>query len=75
MCACCVCVCVCFCHVRFILDDSALYLSDKCGSETVDLRKGKIITMAPSHFLLPHFLVPGHLVQLYWSFLEESALF
>ena len=25
---------------RFILDDSALYLSDKCESDTVDLRRG-----------------------------------
>lgn len=25
---------------RFILDDSALYLTDKCESETVDLRRG-----------------------------------
>uniref|UniRef100_A0A8D0D414 Autophagy related 2A n=1 Tax=Sander lucioperca TaxID=283035 RepID=A0A8D0D414_SANLU len=28
-------------HLRFILDDSALYLSDKCESDTVDLRRGK----------------------------------
>uniref|UniRef100_A0A8C3T5Y9 Autophagy related 2A n=1 Tax=Chelydra serpentina TaxID=8475 RepID=A0A8C3T5Y9_CHESE len=27
--------------LRFILDDSAIYLSDKCDVETVDLRKGK----------------------------------
>ncbi|KAJ0049937.1 hypothetical protein NL108_005250 [Boleophthalmus pectinirostris] len=26
-------------HLRFILDDSALYLSDKCETDTVDLRK------------------------------------
>ncbi|KAJ0002898.1 hypothetical protein NQD34_008047 [Periophthalmus magnuspinnatus] len=26
-------------HLRFILDDSALYLSDKCETESVDLRK------------------------------------
>ncbi|XP_048883412.1 autophagy-related protein 2 homolog A isoform X3 [Brienomyrus brachyistius] len=26
-------------HLRFILDDSALYLSDKCESEAVDLRR------------------------------------
>lgn len=26
-------------HLRFILDDSALYLSDKCEGDTVDLRK------------------------------------
>ncbi|KAM6953685.1 autophagy-related protein 2 homolog A [Aplochiton taeniatus] len=26
-------------HLRFILDDSALYLSDKCESDTVDLRR------------------------------------
>ncbi|KAF6726611.1 Autophagy-related 2-like protein A [Oryzias melastigma] len=26
-------------HLRFILDDSALYLSDKCEADTVDLRK------------------------------------
>lgn len=26
--------------IRFILDDSALYLSDKCDSDTVDLRRG-----------------------------------
>ncbi|CAL9707012.1 unnamed protein product [Knipowitschia caucasica] len=26
-------------HLRFILDDSALYLSDKCETNTVDLRK------------------------------------
>lgn len=25
---------------RFILDDSALYLTDKCESGTVDLRRG-----------------------------------
>lgn len=29
--------------VRFILDDSALYLSDKCETDTVDLRRGKNI--------------------------------
>lgn len=28
--------------VRFILDDSALYLSDKCESDTVDLKRGKM---------------------------------
>uniref|UniRef100_A0A8D3C911 Autophagy related 2A n=1 Tax=Scophthalmus maximus TaxID=52904 RepID=A0A8D3C911_SCOMX len=28
-------------HLRFILDDSALYLSDKCETDTVDLRRGK----------------------------------
>lgn len=27
--------------IRFILDDSALYLSDKCETDTVDLRRGK----------------------------------
>lgn len=27
--------------VRFILDDSALYLSDKCETDVVDLRRGK----------------------------------
>lgn len=27
---------------RFILDDSALYLTDKCESETVDLRRGTL---------------------------------
>lgn len=34
---------VCFCYVvlRFILDDSALYLSDKCETDTVDLRRGE----------------------------------
>lgn len=26
--------------IRFILDDSALYLSDKCETDTVDLRRG-----------------------------------
>uniref|UniRef100_A0A7N8WTJ2 Autophagy related 2A n=1 Tax=Mastacembelus armatus TaxID=205130 RepID=A0A7N8WTJ2_9TELE len=26
-------------HLRFILDDSALYLSDKCETDTVDLRR------------------------------------
>lgn len=31
----------CFVVVRFILDDSALYLSDKCEAETVDLRRGE----------------------------------
>lgn len=35
------CVCVCYVVVRFILDDSALYLSDKCETDTVDLRRGK----------------------------------
>lgn len=25
---------------RFILDDSALYLSDKCDADVVDLRRG-----------------------------------
>lgn len=25
---------------RFILDDSALYLSDKCDTDVVDLRRG-----------------------------------
>lgn len=29
-------------HLRFILDDSALYLTDKCESETVDLRRGTV---------------------------------
>ncbi|XP_031424762.1 autophagy-related protein 2 homolog A [Clupea harengus] len=32
-------------HLRFILDDSALYLSDKCGSETVDLRKDYVCVL------------------------------
>ena len=27
--------------IRFILDDSALYLSDKCETDTVDLRRGE----------------------------------
>lgn len=31
----------CISFVRFILDDSALYLSDKCESEAVDLRRGR----------------------------------
>ena len=30
-----------FVLVRFILDDSALYLSDKCESDKVDLRRGR----------------------------------
>lgn len=34
-------LCFCYAVVRFILDDSALYLSDKCESDTVDLRRGK----------------------------------
>lgn len=33
-----------FCYVvRFILDDSALYLSDKCEADVVDLRRGKML--------------------------------
>lgn len=35
----------CYVAVRFILDDSALYLSDKCETETVDLRRGKVLQM------------------------------
>ncbi|XP_029021444.1 autophagy-related protein 2 homolog A [Betta splendens] len=32
-------------HLRFILDDSALYLSDKCESETVDLRRDYVCVL------------------------------
>ncbi|XP_028824130.1 autophagy-related protein 2 homolog A-like [Denticeps clupeoides] len=32
-------------HLRFILDDSALYLSDKCENETVDLRRDYVCVM------------------------------
>ncbi|XP_061581548.1 autophagy-related protein 2 homolog A [Cololabis saira] len=32
-------------HLRFILDDSALYLSDKCEIDTVDLRKDYVCVL------------------------------
>ncbi|XP_053361603.1 autophagy-related protein 2 homolog A isoform X1 [Clarias gariepinus] len=32
-------------HLRFILDDSALYLTDKCESETVDLRRDYVCVL------------------------------
>lgn len=32
-------------HLRFILDDSALYLTDKCDSETVDLRRDYVCVL------------------------------
>lgn len=32
-------------HLRFILDDSALYLSDKCDSNTVDLRRDYVCVL------------------------------
>ncbi|KAK5601806.1 hypothetical protein CRENBAI_020163, partial [Crenichthys baileyi] len=32
-------------HLRFILDDSALYLSEKCGTDTVDLRKDYVCVL------------------------------
>nr|XP_061792826.1 autophagy-related protein 2 homolog A-like [Nerophis lumbriciformis] len=32
-------------HLRFILDDSALYLSDKCDSDVVDLRRDYICVL------------------------------
>ncbi|XP_037531173.1 autophagy-related protein 2 homolog A [Nematolebias whitei] len=32
-------------HLRFILDDSALYLSDKCVSDTVDLRRDYVCVL------------------------------
>ncbi|KAM9377347.1 autophagy-related protein 2 homolog A [Pholidichthys leucotaenia] len=32
-------------HLRFILDDSALYLSDKCDLDTVDLRRGYVCVL------------------------------
>ncbi|XP_027865134.1 autophagy-related protein 2 homolog A [Xiphophorus couchianus] len=32
-------------HLRFILDDSALYLSDKCETDTVDLRKDYVCVL------------------------------
>ncbi|CAG5990205.1 unnamed protein product [Menidia menidia] len=32
-------------HLRFILDDSALYLSDKCEAETVDLRRDYVCVL------------------------------
>ncbi|KAL2088636.1 hypothetical protein ACEWY4_015535 [Coilia grayii] len=32
-------------HLRFILDDSALYLSDKCEGETVDLRRDYVCVL------------------------------
>ncbi|XP_062856469.1 autophagy-related protein 2 homolog A isoform X2 [Trichomycterus rosablanca] len=32
-------------HLRFILDDSALYLSDKCESETVDLKRDYVCVL------------------------------
>ncbi|XP_051942118.1 autophagy-related protein 2 homolog A isoform X2 [Hippocampus zosterae] len=32
-------------HLRFILDDSALYLSDKCDSKVVDLRRDYICVL------------------------------
>ncbi|XP_041093961.1 autophagy-related protein 2 homolog A [Polyodon spathula] len=32
-------------HLRFILDDSALYLSEKCDSEAVDLRKDYVCVL------------------------------
>ncbi|XP_041845733.1 autophagy-related protein 2 homolog A [Melanotaenia boesemani] len=32
-------------HLRFILDDSALYLSDKCEADTVDLRKDYVCVL------------------------------
>ncbi|KAM4732434.1 autophagy-related protein 2 homolog A [Anableps anableps] len=32
-------------HLRFILDDSALYLSDKCDTDTVDLRKDYVCVL------------------------------
>lgn len=35
--------------VRFILDDSALYLSDKCESDTVDLRRGVFLLTSKLH--------------------------
>lgn len=33
---------------RFILDDSAIYLSDKCEADSVDLRKGNSATPVPN---------------------------
>uniref|UniRef100_A0A3Q4G074 Autophagy related 2A n=1 Tax=Neolamprologus brichardi TaxID=32507 RepID=A0A3Q4G074_NEOBR len=35
----------CYVVVRFILDDSALYLSDKCETETVDLRRDYVCVL------------------------------
>ncbi|XP_054889953.1 autophagy-related protein 2 homolog A [Poeciliopsis prolifica] len=32
-------------HLRFILDDSALYLSDKCETDSVDLRKDYVCVL------------------------------
>uniref|UniRef100_A0A3P8V0S0 Autophagy related 2A n=1 Tax=Cynoglossus semilaevis TaxID=244447 RepID=A0A3P8V0S0_CYNSE len=32
-------------HLRFILDDSALYLSDKCETDTVDLRRDYVCVL------------------------------
>nr|XP_057915994.1 autophagy-related protein 2 homolog A isoform X2 [Doryrhamphus excisus] len=32
-------------HLRFILDDSALYLSDKCDSDVVDLRRDYVCVL------------------------------
>uniref|UniRef100_W5LZ16 C2H2-type domain-containing protein n=1 Tax=Lepisosteus oculatus TaxID=7918 RepID=W5LZ16_LEPOC len=32
-------------HLRFILDDSALYLSDRCDSDTVDLRRDYVCVL------------------------------
>lgn len=32
-------------HLRFILDDSALYLSDKCEGDTVDLRRDYVCVL------------------------------
>uniref|UniRef100_A0A4W4GDZ6 Autophagy related 2A n=1 Tax=Electrophorus electricus TaxID=8005 RepID=A0A4W4GDZ6_ELEEL len=32
-------------HLRFILDDSALYLTDKCENETVDLRRDYVCVL------------------------------
>ncbi|KAF7707420.1 autophagy-related protein 2 homolog A [Silurus meridionalis] len=32
-------------HLRFILDDSALYLTDKCESETVDLKRDYVCVL------------------------------
>lgn len=55
---------------RFILDDSALYLSDKCEVETLDLRRGgQVPDWAPSPLrdrcplpqLLAVFSAPTHM--------------
>ncbi|GCC18114.1 hypothetical protein chiPu_0022517, partial [Chiloscyllium punctatum] len=32
-------------HLRFILDDSAVYLCNRCNTETVDLKKGNALSV------------------------------